>query len=104
MSVSRRSEAPACLADSPPSSSAASRDDELPAAATTKIDFAKHIQPILKKSCVSCHTQGKHKGGLSLETRADLLEGGESGAVVVPKNSGESLLIRMVSGLEEGRI
>ena len=78
--------------------------DDLPAAATTKIDFSTHIAPILKKSCVSCHTQGKHKGALSLETRADLLEGGESGAVVVPGKSGESLLIKLVAGQDETRI
>lgn len=88
----------------PLAAGAVSAADDLPPAAATKIDFAAHIQPLFKKHCVSCHTQGKHKGGLSLETRADLLEGGESGAVVVPKNSGESLLIRMVAGLEEGRV
>lgn len=77
--------------------------EELPPAATSQIDFTKHIQPLLTKNCASCHTQGKHRGGLSLETRADLLEGGESGPAIVVGKSEESLLIRMVAGLEEGR-
>jgi hypothetical protein len=39
-----------------------------------KIDFAHHVLPILKENCVKCHSNGKYKGGLSLETREALLE------------------------------
>ena len=76
----------------------------LPAAAATKVDFQKHIKPLLEKNCLSCHTQGKHRGGLSLESRADLLEGGESGAVVRVGDSASSLLIHLVAGHEPERI
>ena len=37
---------------------------KLPAASTTKVDFAKDIQPILARACVSCHGPAKQKGGL----------------------------------------
>ncbi len=75
----------------------------LPPAAQQKVDFRKDIQPILEKSCLSCHSQGNHRGGLSLESRADLLEGGESGAVVVLGQSDQSLLIQLVAGHEPER-
>src|SRR5205809_1058656 len=44
------------------------------AEAPKKIDFAHDIVPILKARCAECHTNGKYKGSLSLDTRADLLK------------------------------
>jgi mono/diheme cytochrome c family protein len=72
---------------------------QLPAPATRPIDFAKDIQPIFEASCVQCHARGKDKGGFSLETRADFLEGGESGVVAVAGKSAESYVVEMISGL-----
>ena len=50
------------------------------ASAAAPIDFAHQIVPILRTHCGKCHTGDQKKGGLSLNTRADLLAGGESGA------------------------
>ncbi|HEY0983440.1 c-type cytochrome domain-containing protein [Schlesneria sp. T3-172] len=55
--------------------------------------FAKNIAPILVAKCVSCHTEDG-KGGLNLDTFADLEKGGASGKVVVPGSAENSLLIR----------
>ena len=71
--------------------------DDLPAPAKVEIDFGKHIAPILRDRCLKCHSRGKYKGGLSLETREATLRGGEGGSAVVPGRSGESLLIESVS-------
>ncbi len=65
------------------------------------IDFAHDIVPILKNHCAECHTGDKKKGGLSFNTRADLLAGAESGKVVVPGKSQESRLIQVVVSTEE---
>ena len=65
---------------------------------TARIDFEKQIRPVLAERCLECHSQDKRKGGLSLATYADILEGGKDGAVVRPGNSGNSLLIHRVSG------
>ena len=76
----------------------------LPPPALRKVAFARDIQPILETSCVQCHARGKSKGGLSLETRAALLDGGKSGPAVVPGHSAESLLIALVSGVEPDNV
>ena len=39
-----------------------------------KIDFVHDIAPILKARCAECHTNGKYKGGVSFDTREDLLK------------------------------
>jgi len=42
--------------------------------------------------------------GLRLDNRASALDGGHSGAVIKPGQSGESKLIQMVSGAIEGKV
>ena len=50
---------------------------------------------------LECHSQDKRKGGLSLATYEDVLEGGRSGAVVRPGNSAGSLIIHRLTGAIE---
>ena len=47
------------------------------------IDFVRDVQPILSASCVKCHRASRPEGGLRLDTREGLLEGGDSGGAVV---------------------
>jgi hypothetical protein len=61
---------------------------------TDKVDFEKEILPFFNASCLACHNKTKPKGGLVLETPADIRKGGDSGAAVVPGKSGESLLLK----------
>lgn len=59
--------------------------------------FEKEIRPILVERCYKCHSaEHKIKGGLNLDSRAGLQQGGDSGAVVVAKDAGASLLIEAV--------
>lgn len=39
-----------------------------------KIDFVHDIVPVIKARCAECHTNGKYKGGVSFDTREDLLK------------------------------
>lgn len=39
---------------------------------------------ILRRECVSCHGPDKQEGSLRLDSRAGLIAGGESGAIIVP--------------------
>src|SRR5438105_15050974 len=62
-----------------------------------KVDFAHDIIPLLKARCAECHTSGKYKGSLSLDTREDALKA----KVVVPGKSAASELIRRVSSTDK---
>jgi hypothetical protein len=64
-----------------------------PAQKAKPVDFAHDIVPIIKARCAACHTNGKHKGSLSMDTRADLLKS----KAVVPGKSGKSKLIERVT-------
>ncbi|MBC8354465.1 MAG: DUF1553 domain-containing protein [Planctomycetes bacterium] len=57
--------------------------------------FEKKIRPVLVQHCYKCHaTDAKNvRGGLSLDTRAGIRRGGESGPAVVPNKVDESLLV-----------
>src|SRR6516225_6825102 len=57
--------------------------------------FREKIAPVLTAECFRCHSAQAEKlrGGLRLDSRDRLLEGGDSGPAVVPGKSGGSLLI-----------
>ena len=67
----------------------------------SEVDFGRDIQPMLAASCLRCHDSALAMGGLRLDSRADLLRGGDKGPVVNPGDSAGSRLIHMVSGLDE---
>ena len=59
--------------------------------------FENKIRPLFAEHCAKCHgAEEKVKGGLKMNTRADLLAGGESGPAVVPGKPDESLLVKSV--------
>jgi hypothetical protein len=58
--------------------------------------FEKQVRPILVETCQKCHGDRKQEGGLRLDSRARLLQGGDSGAAVEPGKPGESLLIEAI--------
>ena len=73
---------------------------QLPPPADHKIDFTKEIKPILEKSCANCHGHGRSKGSFRVDDGSTFMEGGDSGAPVVPGKSEESLLIELVMGFD----
>src|SRR5438105_4591948 len=60
--------------------------------------FEKKVRPLLVEHCYQCHsaTAKKLKGSLRLDSRAGLLQGGDSGPVVVAGQPEKSLLIQAV--------
>src|SRR5262245_3662080 len=58
--------------------------------------FEKHVRPVLAENCFRCHGPKTQKADLRLDSRAAMLEGGESGPVIVPGNPDRSILIRAV--------
>ena len=60
--------------------------------------FENHVRPILATYCYECHSSksSKLKGSLYLDSKAGILSGGDSGALLVPGKPDESLLIKVV--------
>ena len=59
--------------------------------------FEKSIRPLLVAKCWPCHGDlPKTKGGLRLTSRANILQGGDSGPAAVSGKPGESLLVQAV--------
>ncbi len=77
---------------------------QLPPPATHPVDFAKEIKPIFEASCIKCHGRGRDKGGFRLDSRATLLQGGDSGPAVIPGKSVESELITLVQGVDPDNV
>ena len=65
-----------------------------------KVDFVHQVMPILKKNCAECHTDGKKKGGLSMNTRSEFLAGGEGGEIAVPGNADDSWFLELTSSTD----
>src|SRR5262249_45905609 len=59
--------------------------------------FEKRIRPLLAERCYECHGEKRQWGGLRLDSRAGLLQGGTRGHALVPGRPEESLLIKVVS-------
>lgn len=56
------------------------------------------VDAILSKHCLDCHMAQDPEGKLIMESFEALMKGGESGPVIVPGKSSESLLVQMVEG------
>ena len=62
--------------------------------------FERKIRPLLAANCFSCHGKEK-KGGLSLESRAGMLAGGDGGAVITLEKPDDSRLLKAVTYADE---
>jgi mono/diheme cytochrome c family protein len=85
-------------------SGASAADGLLPAPASHPVDFRRDIRPLFAERCHTCHGAEKQKGGLRLDRKTDALAGGDSGKVIIPGKSAESLLIKNVTGLDPDNI
>jgi hypothetical protein len=60
--------------------------------------FEKKIRPLLVENCYTCHSADTNaKGGLRVDDRNGLLQGGNHGPAVVPGQPDKSLLIQKVT-------
>lgn len=67
-------------------------DEVKPLADAKAVEFARDVQPILRRACLHCHGPGKQKGEYRLDLRQIALKGGESYAPnIIP---GKSAIVR----------
>jgi uncharacterized membrane protein len=66
-----------------------------------KIDFTRHVQPILVQDCIQCHGPGAKRGGLRLDAKALAFTGGNSGPAIIAREPDKSPLLRRVMGLDQ---
>ncbi|WP_152051296.1 PSD1 and planctomycete cytochrome C domain-containing protein [Tautonia marina] len=64
--------------------------------------FEERIRPALILHCAECHGAAKQAGGLRVDWREGLLEGGHSGPAIEPGNPDESLLVLVMEHAEPG--
>lgn len=65
--------------------------------------FERQIRPLLAERCWQCHSPGSRKsnGGLLLDSAAGLLQGSDSGAIIVAGDPDNSLLLEVVRSNDE---
>lgn len=61
------------------------------------IDFARDIQPILNQRCIRCHGPKKQEGGLRLDMRRRVRQGGDTGPALGMKGE----LLRRITSTDE---
>ena len=71
-----------------------------PAAPAATNDYAA-VDAIFTEYCLDCHGAQEPEARLVLESFDLLMKGGESGAVIVPGKSDDSLLVKMIEGRAE---
>lgn len=61
--------------------------------------FESKIRPVLSAKCYKCHSleEGKAKGGLTLDSKAALIKGGDTGTALKAGDPDNSLLIQAIS-------
>jgi cytochrome c len=58
--------------------------------------YTEKVKPILVTNCGKCHMDVNHKGGLNLDTQAAMMKGGRDGAVIVPGDPANSMLVKLI--------
>jgi hypothetical protein len=67
--------------------------------AKTNVSFTNDVQPLLESRCGTCHMGEFVNKDLHMDTYESLMEGSESGPVIIPGDANHSLIIqKLVDG------
>src|SRR3954466_2514649 len=72
-----------------------------PVPAADPFDFDRDVKAVFAAKCVSCHGAERQRGGLRLDRKADALNGGDSGAAVVPGKPADSPLLKRIASPDD---
>ena len=62
-----------------------------------EIDYNSEIQPIFNVSCISCHSGSDPEEELNLSSYNNVMNGGDSGDVIIPYDHANSLLWQYIN-------
>ena len=66
-----------------------------------KITFDDHVQPVFRQHCANCHNANNRSGDLDVTNYTNLMQGGSSGTVIEPGDSGGSYLYALITHEDE---
>jgi len=72
--------------------------EAIDAAMAGRVDFVRHVKPVLENKCVMCHNRRSLPGYMSLENRREAKRTGALGSFIVSGQPEHSLLIAKVHG------
>jgi hypothetical protein len=58
--------------------------------------FETRVRPVLAEQCLKCHGPAKQSGGLRLDSRSAILQGGDGGPAIVVGDPDKSLLVQAI--------
>ena len=66
---------------------------------STKVDFERHVLPILERSCFECHSSKlkKPKGGIRLDDLEAIREKSQTDNLILPHKASKSTLVKSIS-------
>jgi hypothetical protein len=59
--------------------------------------FEAEVRPLLAQKCYKCHGPDKQEGGLRLDSKGAMLDGGDAGPAIVPGHPEESTLVDAIN-------
>ena len=74
---------------------------QLPPPKPAPPSFQREVVPILRTACLGCHSAQLPTAGFSVDSYMALMKGGKAGVAIVPGKSGESRLVRMLTGAQK---
>jgi len=69
-----------------------------------ELEYQREVKPILTKYCVGCHNEKDKESEVQLQSFANILNGGPKGAILVPKNPTQSVMLKMMLGTKEPKM
>lgn len=97
--------APLAAGATPPPAPRPNRPVVRRATGNETVSFAADVAPLLVANCNGCHIDAMQtRGGLRLDTFAQMLRGGDTGEVIVPGKGEESLLVQKLRGAVGNRM
>jgi len=87
------------MAAAPPAKEAKADEAKKPT-----VTFDDNIKAIFRSRCSRCHNNDRHRGGLSLDTYATVMEGASTGEVITPGNPDDSRLFQLASQIDDPKM